>query len=197
MSSTSTKRRIYNVTLIGTGSVGKSSITFQFTNGTFVEKYDPTIEDSYIKEIELDGKSVRLEITDTVGQEEYPALLDHLIKNGRSFLLVYSVVSLPSFNELCKLYYKIQKLRKPIPPIIIVCNKIDLLVDSQDRPVSTDIVTDFMKKNNLTFFIETSAKTGTNIDQAFFMAINALKRYMIKNPKEFEQPRRRNSCCVI
>lgn len=53
--------------VLGSGGVGKSALTVQFVQGIFVEKYDPTIEDSYRKQTEVDGKQCMLEILDTAG----------------------------------------------------------------------------------------------------------------------------------
>ena len=50
------------VVVLGSGGVGKSAITVQFVQGIFVEKYDPTIEDSYRKLVEVDGAQYMLEI---------------------------------------------------------------------------------------------------------------------------------------
>lgn len=50
------------VVVLGSGGVGKSAITVQFVQGIFVEKYDPTIEDSYRKLVEVDGDQYMLEI---------------------------------------------------------------------------------------------------------------------------------------
>ena len=49
----------YKIVVLGSGGVGKSALTVQFVQNIFVEKYDPTIEDSYRKQIELDGQTVR------------------------------------------------------------------------------------------------------------------------------------------
>lgn len=47
--------REYKIVVLGSGGVGKSALTVQFVQGIFVEKYDPTIEDSYRKQVEVDG----------------------------------------------------------------------------------------------------------------------------------------------
>ena len=57
----------YKIVVLGSGGVGKSALTVQFVQGVFVEKYDPTIEDSYRKNIEVDGIQCLLEILDTAG----------------------------------------------------------------------------------------------------------------------------------
>ena len=67
-SSTAENRmREYKIVVLGSGGVGKSALTVQFVQGIFVEKYDPTIEDSYRKQVEVDGQQCMLEILDTAG----------------------------------------------------------------------------------------------------------------------------------
>ena len=59
--------REYKIVVLGSGGVGKSALTVQFVQGIFVEKYDPTIEDSYRKQVEVEGQQCMLEILDTAG----------------------------------------------------------------------------------------------------------------------------------
>lgn len=61
------RMREYKIVVLGSGGVGKSALTVQFVQGIFVEKYDPTIEDSYRKQVEVDGQQCMLEILDTAG----------------------------------------------------------------------------------------------------------------------------------
>ena len=63
--------REYKIVVLGSGGVGKSALTVQFVQGIFVEKYDPTIEDSYRKQVEVDGQQCMLEILDTAGTVNY------------------------------------------------------------------------------------------------------------------------------
>ena len=58
------------------GGVGKSALTIQLIQNHFVEEYDPTIEDSYRKQVVIDGETCLLDILDTAGQEEYSATRD-------------------------------------------------------------------------------------------------------------------------
>ncbi len=58
---------IHFLIVLGSGGVGKSALTVQFVQGIFVEKYDPTIEDSYRKQVEVEGQQCMLEILDTAG----------------------------------------------------------------------------------------------------------------------------------
>lgn len=57
----------YKIVVVGSGGVGKSCITVRFVQGKFIKKYDPTIEDFYRKQIDVDGEAVMLDILDTAG----------------------------------------------------------------------------------------------------------------------------------
>lgn len=92
--------REYKVVVLGSGGVGKSALTVQFVTGTFIEKYDPTIEDFYRKEIEVDSSPSVLEILDTAGTEQFASMRDLYIKNGQGFILVYSLVNQQSFQVI-------------------------------------------------------------------------------------------------
>eukprot|EP00128_Syssomonas_multiformis_P000376 Colp12_sorted_trinity150504_noHs@14554 len=90
----------YPVVVTGPGAVGKSSITIQFTQHTFLDNYDPTIEDSYSKQVVIDDERAFLDILDTAGQEEFSGLADQSLRSGEGFLLVYSVTSRQTFQEV-------------------------------------------------------------------------------------------------
>lgn len=62
---------VYMVVVVGDGAVGKSAITIQLTQKTFVSTYDPTIENAYRQSMTVDGQLYVLDILDTAGQEEY------------------------------------------------------------------------------------------------------------------------------
>lgn len=70
--------REYKIVVLGSGGVGKSALTVQFVQEIFVEKYDPTIEDSYRKQVEVDGQQCMLEILDTAGTVSIPRHIIHV-----------------------------------------------------------------------------------------------------------------------
>src|SRR5271155_2680970 len=78
----------------------------------FVETYDPTIEDSYRKQVVIDQQSCMLEVLDTAGQEEYTALRDQWIRDGEGFVLVYSISSRSSFTRIQKFHHQIQRVKE-------------------------------------------------------------------------------------
>lgn len=90
--------REFKVVVLGSGGVGKSALTVQFVSGCFMEKYDPTIEDFYRKEIEVDNSPCVLEILDTAGTEQFASMRDLYIKNGQGFVVVYSLTNHQTFQ---------------------------------------------------------------------------------------------------
>ncbi|KAK4984961.1 Ras- protein Rap-1b, partial [Elasticomyces elasticus] len=95
----------------------------QFVQNVWIERYDPTIEDSYRKQIEVDGRQVILEILDTAGTEQFKLYM----KSGQGFLLVFSITSLSSLHELSELREQIVHLKDDAGvPIVLVGNKSDL-----------------------------------------------------------------------
>ncbi|RVE67367.1 hypothetical protein OJAV_G00102400 [Oryzias javanicus] len=117
----------YKVVVLGSGGVGKSALTVQFVTGTFIEKYDPTIEDFYRKEIEVDSSPSVLEILDTAGTEQFASMRDLYIKNGQGFILVYSLVNQQSFQDIRPMRDQIVRVKRfEKVPLILVGNKVDL-----------------------------------------------------------------------
>ncbi|CAJ0600960.1 unnamed protein product [Cylicocyclus nassatus] len=128
--------REYKIVVLGSGGVGKSALTVQFVQGIFVEKYDPTIEDSYRKQVEVDGQQCMLEILDTAGTEQFTAMRDLYMKNGQGFVLVYSITAQSTFNDLMDLRDQILRVKDTDEvPMILVGNKCDL---EDERVVGKD-----------------------------------------------------------
>ncbi|KAK0410657.1 hypothetical protein QR680_005257 [Steinernema hermaphroditum] len=119
--------REFKVVVLGSGGVGKSALTVQFVSNTFIEKYDPTIEDFYRKEIEIDGQPCVLEILDTAGTEQFASMRDLYIKNGQGFVVVYSITSQQTFHDIKSMRDQIVRVKgTEHVPILLVGNKCDL-----------------------------------------------------------------------
>jgi len=131
--------REYKVVVLGPGGVGKSALTVQFVSGSFMEKYDPTIEDFYRKEIQVDGRPSVMEILDTAGTEQFASMRDLYIKNGQGFIIIYSITSQQTFHDIKLLRDQILRVKSDgcdqnQVPIVLVGNKADL---GHMREVST------------------------------------------------------------
>lgn len=65
-----------------------------------MDEYDPTIEDSYRKQVVIDGETCLLDILDTAGQEEYSAMRDQYMRTGEGFLCVFAIDNMKSFEDI-------------------------------------------------------------------------------------------------
>ncbi|CAF4364122.1 unnamed protein product [Rotaria sp. Silwood2] len=130
----------YKLVVVGAGGVGKSALTIQLIQNqyvyfsinvikkkelfilfdSFIDEYDPTIEDSYRKQAVVDGETCLLDILDTAGQEEYSAMRDQYMRGGEGFLCVFAVNSAKSFEEI-KQYREQIKRVKDADDIPMVC----------------------------------------------------------------------------
>lgn len=83
--------------------------------------------DSYRKQCVIDDEVALLDVLDTAGQEEYSAMREQYMRTGEGFLLVYSIASRQSFEEIQQFQQQILRVKdKDYFPIIIVGNKCDL-----------------------------------------------------------------------
>eukprot|EP00486_Rosalina_sp_Unknown_P016042 CAMPEP_0201593352 /NCGR_PEP_ID=MMETSP0190_2-20130828/190982_1 /ASSEMBLY_ACC=CAM_ASM_000263 /TAXON_ID=37353 /ORGANISM="Rosalina sp." /LENGTH=147 /DNA_ID=CAMNT_0048052503 /DNA_START=21 /DNA_END=461 /DNA_ORIENTATION=+ len=124
----------YKIVVLGGGGVGKSALTIRLVTDNFLEEYDPTIEDSYCKQVPVDGIPALLDILDTAGQEEFSSMQDQWMREGQGFLLVYSITNAQTFDEVELLREKILRTKDCDPahiPIVLVGNKCDLENDRQ------------------------------------------------------------------
>lgn len=156
----------------------------------FTETYDPTLEDSYRRQCVIDGIPSHMEILDTAGQEEYGALREQWIRQNDLFVIVYDVTRRSSFEATEKLFHEVLDTKRklddhfPASLVVLVGNKCDL---EGRRLVGTLEGANLAKRLGCAF-IETSAKLGTNVEEAFFTVIRAdrlhRKQQMMSSEKE-------------
>ncbi|XP_035996998.1 ras-related protein Rap-1A isoform X1 [Fundulus heteroclitus] len=206
--------REYKLVVLGSGGVGKSALTVQFVQGIFVEKYDPTIEDSYRKQVEVDAQQCMLEILDTAGTEQFTAMRDLYMKNGQGFALVYSITAQSTFNDLQDLREQILRVKdtedeKTLQtrrkqeeyghtspdcfnvPMILVGNKCDL---EDERVVGKEQGQNLARQWNNCAFLETSAKSKINVNEIFYDLVRQINR---KTPMEKRKPKKKSSCTLL
>ncbi|KAI5464224.1 ras family-domain-containing protein [Mariannaea sp. PMI_226] len=156
--------RELHVVVLGAGGVGKSCLTAQFVHNEWIESYDPTIEDSYRTQLQVDGRQVILEILDTAGTEQFVAMRDLYMKTGQGFLLVFSITSSSSLSELAGLREEIIRIKDDENvPIVIVGNKCDL---EENRAVPRAKGFSISQRWGAPYY-EASARTRTNVDEVF------------------------------
>lgn len=157
--------REFKVVVLGSGGVGKSALTIQFVNGQFIERYDPTVEDFYRKEIAVNGAPCILEILDTAGTEQFASMRDLYIKNGQGFIIIYSCTSAQSFYDIKMMRDTILRVKghRAYVPLLLVGNKNDLTQQREVRRCDGEQLAESWKCP----FFEASAKNATNVDSVF------------------------------
>ncbi|CCE65314.1 hypothetical protein TPHA_0K01820 [Tetrapisispora phaffii CBS 4417] len=171
--------RDYKLVVLGAGGVGKSCLTVQFVQGVYLDTYDPTIEDSYRKTIEIDNKLFDLEILDTAGVAQFTAMRELYIKSGMGFLLVYSVTDKNSLNELLELREQVLKIKDSNKvPMVLVGNKADL---KYDRVISVEDGIEVSSRWGRVPFYETSALLRSNVDEVFVDLVRQIIRDELEN----------------
>jgi len=182
------------VVMLGNGGVGKSALTFRFIQNKFLDTYNPTIEDSFRKQIRVDTQPVLLDILDTAGQDEYSALREQYMKTGQGFILVYSITSPTSFEAATKFRDQILKMKNAQEvPIILVGNKSDL---DDERAVTTDEGKELAGKWNCGF-LEASAKSNTNVPEIFFELVTRVNKWRSSNPAGKAEKKKKGGCLVL
>ncbi|KAI8911728.1 small G-protein Ras2, partial [Gorgonomyces haynaldii] len=181
---------LYRIVVLGDGGVGKTALTIQLCLSHFVETYDPTIEDSYRKQVVIDDSPCILEILDTAGQEEYTALRDQWIRDGEGFVLVYSITSKSTFDRVDRFKDQILRVKDTnSAPMVLVGNKCDR---NQDREVSKEQGTNLAKQLGCEF-LEASAKTALNVEKAFYTVVRLIRQQQLNS----NQKKKKKSKCQI
>ncbi|XP_051231614.1 GTP-binding protein Di-Ras1a isoform X2 [Dicentrarchus labrax] len=155
----------YRVVVFGAGGVGKSSLVLRFVKGTFRDTYIPTVEDTYRQVISCDKSVCTLQITDTTGSHQFPAMQRLSISKGHAFILVYSITSRQSLEELKPIYQQVLAIKGTVEaiPIMLVGNKSD---ETAQREVDTK-EGEAQATAWKCAFMETSAKTNSNVKELF------------------------------
>ena len=160
------KRTKFNVSLLGDTTVGKTCLVNSLKGLDFDENQIATIGvDDVIDEAEFDNKIYKFKIFDTAGQERYKSISTKTIQLADGFFLVFAVDNKNSFERIT---FWLQKTEEKVQinqkVIIIIGNKID--VEGNKRVVSKEEAIQFAKKYKLKY-LETSAKTGFRVKEAF------------------------------
>ena len=169
------------VEIIGDVKVGKSTILSRITKDTFREEYSPTVGyefSTYL--IKVNNIVLKMQLWDMCGDENYRSVLFNLYRNTVVGILVYSVCSRESFNNLETWITNLKKCALPWSKLILLGNKCD---DEEKREVSYEEGKKICDKYDLLFFMEVSAKKGFNSPN--FLELAAISLYQdYENNKE-------------
>jgi len=171
----------FKMIIVGDAGVGKSCLITKASKGVFDENYSATLGFEFMTfNVKLDEKVIKLQIWDTCGQEIYKSLISSFYRNATLAMIVYSIDSRETFNNI-KVWLKEIKLQSnPDIKIFLIGNKADL---EDNRQVKIDEATQLKNENGFNYFSEASAKTGLNTQQVFIDAAKLLYKEHLKYKK--------------
>ncbi|GMH81560.1 hypothetical protein TrVE_jg3128 [Triparma verrucosa] len=173
---------LFKLLLIGDSGVGKSCLLLRFADDTYTESYISTIGvDFKIRTIELDGKTIKLQIWDTAGQERFRTITSSYYRGAHGIIVVYDVTDAESFNNVKQWLHEIDRYACENVNKLLVGNKIDLAAPDKKRVVTTEAGKEFSEELRIEF-LETSAKTSVNVESAFMTMASQIKARMKTQP---------------
>jgi len=190
------------IVVLGSVSVGKTSIINRYCNKTFIEDTLSTIGAGFFNRNEnFDGMDVSIMVWDTAGEERFRSVAPSLLRGANGLVLVYDVTSTKSFKDIdafMDLYLDTCQVDSSMQlPVLLLGNKADLQV-----AVSEDTVEEWKRKNKVVYSYNVSAKSGQNVDIAFETLVKSLTSpnpdsenapiQIVINP---QTPKQNKNCC--
>jgi len=170
---------LFKLLLIGDSGVGKSCLLLRFADHTYTESYISTIGvDFKIRTIELDGKTIKLQIWDTAGQERFRTITSSYYRGAHGIIVVYDVTDTESFNNVKQWLNEIDRYACENVNKLLVGNKCDLV---SKKAVNYETAKALADKLDIPF-LETSAKAATNVEKAFLTMAAEIKNTVATQP---------------
>ncbi|XP_024964338.1 rac-like GTP-binding protein ARAC7 [Cynara cardunculus var. scolymus] len=187
---------------VGDGAVGKTCMLICYTSNKFPTDYIPTVFDNFSANVAVDGNIVNLGLWDTAGQEDYSRLRPLSYRGADIFVLAFSLISRPSYENVLKKWMPELRRFAPDVPVILVGTKLDLRDDK-------GYLADHMGSNAITYaqgeelrkqigaaaYIECSSKTQQNVKAVFDSAIKAVLQPPRRKEMATRKNRRKSSGC--
>jgi len=155
---------LFKYIIIGDTGTGKSCLLLQFTDNRFQPVHDLTIGVEFgARMVTIDNRQIKLQIWDTAGQESFRSITRSYYRGAAGALLVYDITRRDTFAHLTRWLEEARQNGNENMTIMLIGNKCDL---EHRRQVSVEEGKKFAEENGL-MFLETSAKTAHNVEEAF------------------------------
>ena len=184
----------HKLVIVGSEGVGKSALSILFASNYFVEDFDPTIENSYRKQVTIDNETCVLDIFDTTSQYGY-TMSERYMRSCQGFICVYAVTSRSTFDEMAGFRGQILRVKdEDTVPMLLAGNKCDL---EEGRQVTTIEGENLATKFGCPFY-ETSAKSRINVEELFYECVREICKFRQNlNLKFVNKPTEKKGNCVL
>uniref|UniRef100_UPI00358E61EF ras-related protein Rab-37-like isoform X1 n=1 Tax=Myxine glutinosa TaxID=7769 RepID=UPI00358E61EF len=192
----------FMVMLVGDSGVGKTCLLVRFKDGAFLSgSFISTVGiDFRNKVVAVDDAKVKLQIWDTAGQERFRSVTHAYYRDAHALLLLYDITNRPSFENIRAWLTEIHEYAQQNVVIMLLGNKGDM---TTERVVKKDEGERLAKEYGIPF-METSAKTGLNVELAFTAIAKELKHRVEKQPNDAKfriqdyinsEKKKKSTCC--
>ena len=174
---------LFKLVLVGDYDVGKQELIKRFVDGYFQGKYVTNVAvDLRVKTVAVDGKRIKLQLWDTVGNERFRSLTSAYFRGAHGVLLVYDVGNAKSFGSVGDWHKQVEQFGSPDVNRVLVANR----CHQGEREVSQVAGEEMAREMGYKFF-EVSAKTGQNVQEVFSTISSDIKlRIDSKPPENYE-----------
>nr|CAI5829020.1 unnamed protein product [Callosobruchus analis] len=150
---------LFKIVLIGDCGTGKTCVVQRFKNGTFIERH---------------GNTIGLQIWDTAGQERFRTITQSYYRSANGVIIVYDITKRSSFLSVTRWIEEVRRYSGNSVLIALVGNKADLETLREVEFDEAEAMCQYLPE--VLFFLESSAKTNSNIEEAFMYLATELKR---------------------
>ena len=162
----------FKIIIVGDQGVGKSCLAIKASRNYLEDFYSPTVGFEFVSfNVKVQEKIIKLQIWDTCGQEVYRSLISSFFRSASLAIIVYSIDTEDSFNNIEKWLNDIKTQSNPDIKIFLIGNKADL---EDKRRLTKEQGEQLCNDHKLAFFMETSAKTGFNVQNVFIQVAKEL-----------------------
>lgn len=186
--------------VVGDGAVGKTCLLISYTTNAFPGEYIPTVFDNYSANVMVDGKTISLGLWDTAGQEDYDRLRPLSYPQTDVFLICFSLVSPPSFENVRSKWWPEISHHAPSTSLVLVGTKLDLREESETverlrkrnmAPITYTQGLAMSRDIGAVKYLECSALTQKGLKNVFDEAIRSV---LSPAPR---QPKKKSSGCIV
>jgi small GTP-binding protein len=162
---------VLKILTAGEGGVGKTTLLRRYVEGKFIESTKMTIGvEFFLKELEINGRKVTLQLWDFGGQDRFRFLLKSYATGAKGALLMFDLTRPYTLDHLDQ-WMKICRSENPKLPIIFLGTKLDI---EDEIAVSDDYALEIMEELDLVDYIKISSKTGKNVQKSFITLTEAI-----------------------
>lgn len=162
---------LFKLIIIGDAAVGKTSLVKNFVKEEFKTDYLPTLGvNIYFKELKINDKNIELSIWDIAGQTGWELMHKSYFRGAEGAIVVFDLTRKKTLDNLDGWMNKINEYIGRDIPTVILGNKKDLKVAIEVKQEHIKKIIEGRKTN----YLETSAKTGENVEETFNMITNKI-----------------------